>query len=120
MPAAQRGRSCWPPKKYIIAAEPVVRVASDAPVTLSRPDDVLPLSAADPARVVALAEEYGVVSSIGRLQKALDKLLTCECPRYGVSRALDGWAGLLRATDLVGAVVVLERHGDLTLGCRRC
>ena len=38
------------------------------------PDDVLPLSAADPARVAALAQEYGVVSSIGRLQKALDKL----------------------------------------------
>lgn len=73
MPAAQR-KKLLAAEEYIIAAEPVVRVASDAPVTLSRPDDVLPLSAADPARVVALAEEYGVVSSIGRLQKALDKL----------------------------------------------
>lgn len=73
MPAAQR-KKLLAAEEYIIAAEPVVRVASDAPVTLSRPDDVLPLSAADPGRVVALAEEYGVVSSIGRLQKALDKL----------------------------------------------
>ncbi|MDF2584831.1 MAG: 5-3 exonuclease [Mycobacterium sp.] len=73
MPAAQR-KKLLAAEEYIIAAEPVVRVASDAPVTLSRPDDVLPLSAADPARVVALAEEYGVLSSIGRLQKALDKL----------------------------------------------
>jgi hypothetical protein len=73
MPAAQR-KKLLAAEEYIIAAEPVVRVASDAPVTLSRPDGVLPLSAADPARVVALAEEYGVLSSIGRLQKALDKL----------------------------------------------
>lgn len=73
MPAAQR-KKLLAADEYIIAAEPVVRVATDAPVTLSRPDDVLPLSAADPARVAALAEEYGVVSSIGRLQKALDKL----------------------------------------------
>lgn len=73
MPAAQR-KKLVAAEEYIIAAEPVVRVAIDAPVTLSKPDDLLPLSAADPARVVALAEEYGVVSSIGRLQKALDKL----------------------------------------------
>lgn len=73
MPAAQRKKllAC---ADYIIAAEPVVRVATDAPVTLSRPGDTLPLSAGDPARVAALAQEYGVVSSIARLQKALDKL----------------------------------------------
>lgn len=73
MPAAQR-KKLLAAGDYIVAAEPVVRVATDAPVTLSRPDDVLPLSAADPARVVTLAQEYGVESSIGRLQKALDTL----------------------------------------------
>lgn len=73
MPAAQR-KKLLAADEYIIAAEPVVRVATDAPVTLSKPDDTLPLSAADPARVAALAEQFGVMSSIGRLQKALDKL----------------------------------------------
>nr|WP_313774646.1 5'-3' exonuclease [Mycobacterium sp.] len=73
MPAAQR-KKLLAADEYIIAAEPVVRVAPDAPVTMSTPSDLLPLAAADPARLVALAEEYGVVSSIGRLQKALDRL----------------------------------------------
>jgi 5'-3' exonuclease len=59
---------------YVDAALPVVRVATDAPVTLSRGTDVLPLSAADPKRVAELAEQHGVGSSIGRLQKALDAL----------------------------------------------
>lgn len=59
---------------YIDAAGPVVRVARDAPVELSTADDRLPLAAADPARVAELAGRYGVGSSIGRLQKALDLL----------------------------------------------
>jgi hypothetical protein len=52
----------------------VVRVATDAPVTLSRETDLLPLSAADPQRVAELAGQHGIGSSIGRLQKALDAL----------------------------------------------
>jgi 5'-3' exonuclease len=59
---------------YIEAAGPVVRVARDAPVTLSTADDRLPLVAADPARVAELGTRWGVGSSIGRLQKALDAL----------------------------------------------
>ena len=59
---------------YIEAAGPVVRVAHDAPVRFSTDDDRLPLTAADPARVAELASAYGVGSSIGRLQKALDGL----------------------------------------------
>jgi 5'-3' exonuclease len=59
---------------YIEAAGPVVRVATDAPVTLSTDRDVLPLSANDPQRVAELATTLGVGSSIGRLQAALDKL----------------------------------------------
>ena len=59
---------------YVDAALPVVRVATDAPVTLSRETDLLPLSAADPQRVAELAEQHGIDSSIGRLQKALDAL----------------------------------------------
>ena len=59
---------------YIEAAGPVVRVATDAPVTLSTPTDELPLAAADPKRAAELAAALGVGSSIGRLQKALDAL----------------------------------------------
>jgi 5'-3' exonuclease len=59
---------------YIEAAGPVVRVATDAPVTLSTPTDALPLAAANPERTAELATELGVGSSIARLQKALDTL----------------------------------------------
>jgi 5'-3' exonuclease len=59
---------------YIEAAGPVVRVATDADVNFSTPSDTLPLAADHPRRVVELAEQHGVTSSIGRLQKALDAL----------------------------------------------
>ena len=59
---------------YIAAAEKVVRVATDAKVTLSTASDVLPLTATHPRKVAELAGEYGVTSSIARLQKALDEL----------------------------------------------
>ena len=59
---------------YIEVAGAVVRVATDAPVTLSTHTDALPLVAADPARTAQLATELGVGSSIARLQKALDAL----------------------------------------------
>lgn len=59
---------------YIDAAGPVVKVATDASVTLSTKTDSLPLAAEHPRKVVELAETYGVTSSIGRLQKALDGL----------------------------------------------
>lgn len=60
--------------EYIEAAGRVVRVATDAPVTLSTPTDAIPLVAADPERTAELATELGVGSSIARLQKALDRL----------------------------------------------
>ena len=59
---------------YIEAAKQVVRVATDAPVSLSTASDALPLVAADPQRTAKLATELGVGSSIARLQKALDTL----------------------------------------------
>ncbi|OBK25715.1 5'-3' exonuclease [Mycobacterium asiaticum] len=59
---------------YIEAAQKVVRVATDAPVTLSTRTDKLPLHAAHPKRTADLATQYGVGSSIARLQKALDRL----------------------------------------------
>ena len=59
---------------YIAAAGPVVLVARDTPVQLSGTDDRLPLVAADPDRVAELAREFGISSSIARLQKALDGL----------------------------------------------
>ncbi|BBZ23152.1 5'-3' exonuclease [Mycolicibacter hiberniae] len=61
-------------RDYIAAAAPVVRVATDAPVTLSTASDILPRAAADPARVAELAAHLGVGSSIARLQRALDAL----------------------------------------------
>ncbi|MGV0805363.1 5'-3' exonuclease [Mycolicibacterium setense] len=59
---------------YLAAAEPVVRVATDAAVTMTTATDELPLVAGDPARVAELAAAYGVTSSISRLQSALDRL----------------------------------------------
>jgi 5'-3' exonuclease len=59
---------------YIEAAGPVVKVATDADIDFSTATDELPLSAEHPRKVVKLAEQYGVTSSIGRLQKALDGL----------------------------------------------
>ena len=59
---------------YIEAAEPVVRVATDAELDWSTGSDVLPLAAEHPRKVAKLAETYGVTSSLGRLQKALDGL----------------------------------------------
>ena len=63
---------------YIDAAAPVVRVATDAPVTLSTASDTLPLAAEHPRKVAELAGELGVTSSVGRLQKALDGLPTAN------------------------------------------
>ncbi len=73
LPTAQR-KKLQAATDYIAAAETVVRVATDADVTMSTATDTLPLAAADPARVAELAGEFGVTSSIARLQKALDKL----------------------------------------------
>ena len=61
-------------RDYLEAAGPVVRVATDAPVELSTETDQLPLAAVHPRQVAKLAEQHGVGSSIGRLQKALDAL----------------------------------------------
>jgi 5'-3' exonuclease len=59
---------------YIEAAGKVVRVATDAPVTLSTPTDAVPLAAVHPKRTAELATELGVGSPVARLQKALDAL----------------------------------------------
>src|SRR6476659_195938 len=59
---------------YIEAAEAVVKVATDADVNFSTKSDELPLAAEHPRKVAKLAEQYGVTSSISRLQKALDAL----------------------------------------------
>jgi 5'-3' exonuclease len=63
---------------YIEKAGPVVKVASnlapDAELDWSTASDALPLAAEHPRKVAKLAEQYGVTSSIARLQKALDGL----------------------------------------------
>jgi 5'-3' exonuclease len=59
---------------YIAAARPVVRVARDAPVQLFTADGRLPAHAADPDRVAELSRDWGIASSIGRIQKALDSI----------------------------------------------
>jgi 5'-3' exonuclease len=73
MPGAQRNK-LLAATDYIVAAEPVVRVATDAPVKMSRDSDRLPLAAAHPRKVAQLAADLGVTSSIARLQTALDAL----------------------------------------------
>jgi 5'-3' exonuclease len=73
MPGAQR-KKLLAAGDYISAAERVVLVAGDAPVTLSTDSDTLPLTANHPRKVAELAGEWGVTSSIVRLQKALDEL----------------------------------------------
>lgn len=55
---------------YLRAALPVVRVVTDADVHTSG-SDVLPSAPRDPQRLDALAEHWGVQSSVGRLRKAL-------------------------------------------------
>jgi 5'-3' exonuclease len=57
---------------YLAVAPTVVRVATDAPVVLSRPDTV-PTEPADPARVAELAERWNLGGSIQRLLKALNR-----------------------------------------------
>ena len=73
MPAAQR-KKLVAATEYVAVAEKVVRVATEAKITMSTASDVLPLSAKHPRKVAELAGEWGVTSSIGRLQKALDAL----------------------------------------------
>jgi 5'-3' exonuclease len=73
LPLAQR-KKLLAATDYIAAAQPVIRVARDAPVTISTESDVLPLAARNPRKVAEFAGTYGVTSSIARLQKALDGL----------------------------------------------
>ncbi len=54
---------------YLAVAPRVVRVADDAPV--GDVDDALPRVAADPERLVALAERWGLASSVKRVVDAL-------------------------------------------------
>lgn len=54
---------------YLAVAPGVVNVARDAPV--AEHDDALPRTPADPDRLVALAERWGLTSSVARLVDAL-------------------------------------------------
>ena len=53
------GRNCWARPTTSRPPAQVVRVATDAPVTLSTPTDALPLVAADPKRTAELATAAG-------------------------------------------------------------
>ncbi len=55
---------------YLSVVEPVVRVAVDADVHLDR-SDVLPAEPVDPARLDALAEQWGLDGTAARLRTAL-------------------------------------------------
>ncbi|MBS9371985.1 5'-3' exonuclease [Rhodococcus sp. B50] len=55
---------------YLDAAMPVVRVATDADVVLSRPD-VLPTAPADPGQLTALAQRWGLERPVSALVAAL-------------------------------------------------
>ncbi|MGV8966074.1 MAG: 5'-3' exonuclease [Cellulomonas sp.] len=54
---------------YLGVAPGVVRVAPDAPI--GEVDDAIPMTPADPDELVALAERWGLTSSVTRLVKAL-------------------------------------------------
>jgi 5'-3' exonuclease len=55
---------------YLAVVEPVVRVAVDAPVRIDR-DDAVPPGPADPERLDALVERWGLGGSVDRLRAAL-------------------------------------------------
>jgi 5'-3' exonuclease len=57
---------------YLAVVEPVVRVALDAPVEIDR-SDALPAEPVDPDALAALAQRWGLDSSVGRLRTALAK-----------------------------------------------
>jgi 5'-3' exonuclease len=67
---------------YVEATDPVVRVVTTAPVTLSTSTDALPPAAADPVATAELGSRLGVGSSIARLQRALDSLPGPTDPAY--------------------------------------
>lgn len=58
-------------RDYLAVAPAVVRVAPDAPVADA--DDALPRTPADHQRLVALAERWGLTSSVTRLVEALTR-----------------------------------------------
>jgi 5'-3' exonuclease len=58
-------------RDYLAVAPAVVRVAPDAPVADA--DDALPRTPADHGRLVALAERWGLTSSVTRLVEALTR-----------------------------------------------
>ncbi len=88
---------------YIEAAGQVVRVATDAPVTLSTPTDALPLAAADPKRTAEAGDRAG--------RRVSDRPLAESARR--AARADGLYCG---PADLVGALVVLEGHRHVLLG----
>jgi len=57
-------------RDYLAAAEPVVRVATDVP--LPDVDDRVPVGPADPARLVELADRWGLDSPVERVLQALE------------------------------------------------
>jgi 5'-3' exonuclease len=76
--AIDAGHGGWPAgsraklvaaRKYLEAVLPVVRVASDAPVTA--PDGNLPVRPPDPAALAALDQRWDLGSSLGRMMSAL-------------------------------------------------
>lgn len=58
-------------EEYLEVAPAVVRVVRDAPIPPV--DDVLPATPADPGALVALAERWGIDSSLSRLVEALSR-----------------------------------------------
>lgn len=62
---------------YLDVAPSVVRVVTDAPVRMDR-DDTLPDAPADPDRVIALGERWGLGGSLDRMVAALRKRRTAK------------------------------------------
>jgi 5'-3' exonuclease len=60
---------------YLMVAPAAVRSRLDVPIDLDL-DDALPVTARDPERLAALAEELGLTSSVQRVQKAIAAALS--------------------------------------------
>jgi 5'-3' exonuclease len=59
-------------REYLQVAPPVVRVACDIP--LPEQDDALPAKAADPVKLAALAEQWGLESPVKRILDTLESV----------------------------------------------
>ena len=77
-------------REYLATAPAVVRVATDAP--LPQVDGTLPVTPADPGRLAALAERWGLGGSLGRAAAALAQPVPADGDQASAGQASTGQA----------------------------